>query len=122
MTESSTAYHIDRATRGTSVPVSRDGRSPLARTFVIALLAVLFVALLQLPALQAHAAALETPSESVGVGSATPLALTQLPGEPGAEVAVDEPIFDVPVLPVFVSTAALLLVLSVLAVRREWVI
>ena len=110
---------IEQTTNGFTV--SRDGRSPLARAFVVALLAVLFTALLQLPALQANAAGLEPPAEYVGLESATPVALAHISGESGAKAAIEDPIFDVPVLPVFASTAALLLVLSVVAVRREWV-
>ncbi|MCZ6630095.1 MAG: hypothetical protein O7D28_01970 [Actinobacteria bacterium] len=101
--------------------MTRNERSPLARMFVIALLAVLFIALLQLPALQAHASGLESPAEYVGWESATPVALTDIFGESGGEAAVDDPIFDVPVLPVFAGTGAFLLLLSVIAVRREWV-
>ena len=89
--------------------------------FVVALLAVLFTALLQLSALQANAAGLEPPAEYVGLESATPLALIHISGESGAEAAVEDPTFDVPVLPVFASTGAFLLLLSVIAVRREWV-
>ena len=89
--------------------------------FVIALLAVLFTALLQLTALQAHAAALEPPAEYVALESATPVALTNISGWSGAEAAIEDPIFDVPVLPVFAGTGAFLLVLSVVAVRRGWV-
>ena len=107
--------------QGNSSTLSQDGRSTLTMMFVIALLAVLFTALLQLPALQAHAAGLEPPSEYVALESATPLALTHIPGESSAKAAVDDSMFDVPVLPVFAGTGALLLVLSIIAVRREWV-
>ena len=114
-------HDTEQLIQGNSSTLSQDGRSTLARMFVIALLAVLFTALLQLPALQAHAAGLEPPSEYVASESATPLALTHIPGESGAEAAVDDPTFDVPVLPVVAGTAAFLVVLSVIAVRREWV-
>ena len=115
------ASDITQPIQGNSFTVTRNERSPLARMFVIALLAVLFIALLQLPALQAHASGLESPAEYVGWESATPVALTDILGESGGEAAVDDPIFDVPVLPVFAGTGAFLLLLSVIAVRREWV-
>ena len=110
---------ITRTTDGFAV--SRDGRSALARTFVIVLLAVLFTALLQLSALQANAAGLEPPAEYVALESAAPVALVHISGGSGAGAAIEDPIFDVPVLPVFAGTGAFLLLLSVVAVRREWV-
>ncbi len=113
------ASHITQPTN--SFTVSRYGRSPLARTFVIALLVVLFTAVLQLSALQANAAGLEPPAEYVGLESETPVALTHISGGSGAEDAIEDPMFDVPVLPVFAGTGAFLLLLSVIAVRREWV-
>ena len=104
-----------------SFTVSRHGRSPLARTFVVALLAVLFTALLQLSALQANAAGLEPPAEYVGSESATPVALTHISGDSGRKAAIEAPIVDVPVLPVFAGTGTFLLLLSVVAIRRDWV-
>ena len=89
--------------------------------FVVALLAVLFTAVLQLSALQANAAGLEPPAEYVGSESATTVALTHISGEPGAKSAIEDPILDVPVVPVFAGTGAFLLLLSVVAVRRDWV-
>ena len=83
--------------------------------------ALLFTVLLQLSALQANAAGLEPPAEYVGLESAAPVALAHIPGESGAEAAIEDPIFDAPVLPVFAGTGAFLLLLSVVAVRREWV-
>ncbi len=103
-----------------SFTVSRQGRSPLARMFVVALLAVLFTALLQLSALQANAAGLE-PAEYVGSESEAPVALVHISGDSGSEAAIDDPIFDVPVLAVFAGTGGFLLLLSVVAIRREWV-
>lgn len=104
-----------------SFTVPRHGRSPLARTFIVALLAVLFTVLLQLSALQANAAGLEPPAEYVGSESAAPVALIHISGESGAKAATEDPIFDVPVLPVFAGTGSFLLLLSVVAVRRDWV-
>ncbi|MCH8130235.1 MAG: hypothetical protein IIC70_10100 [Acidobacteria bacterium] len=112
---------IEQHIQGNSFTVSRNGRSPLVRAFVIVLLAVLFTALLRLPGLQANAAGLEPPAEYVGLESESPVALTNISGGSGAKAATDEPIFDVPVLPVFAGTGAFLLLLSVIAVRREWV-
>ncbi len=86
--------------------------------FVVALLAVLFTALLQLSALQANAAGLE-PAEYVG--SESEVALAHISGDSGAKAAIEDPIFDVPVVPVFAGTGTFLLLLSVVAVRREWV-
>ncbi len=88
---------------------------------VVALLAVLFTALLQLSALQANAAGLEPPAEYVGSESTTPVALTHISGESGREAAIEAPIVDVPVLPVFAGTGTFLLLLSVVAIRRDWV-
>ena len=88
--------------------------------FVVALLAVLFTALLQLSALQANAAGLE-PAEYVGSESEALVALVHISGDSGSEAAIDDPIFDVPVLPVFAGTGGFLLLLSVVAIRREWV-
>ncbi len=88
---------------------------------MVALLAVLFTALLQLSALQANAAGLEPPAEYVGSESATRVALAHISGGSGAKAAIEDPIFDVPVVPIFAGTGTFLLLLSVVAVRRDWV-
>ncbi len=109
---------IEQPTNSFTVP--RYGRSPLARMFVVALLAVLFTALLQLSALQANAAGSE-PAEYVGSESEAPVALAHISGESGTKAAIEDPIFDVPVVPVFASSGTFLVLLSVVAVRRDWV-